>query len=96
MLALRSGLTLYAGAMKFTVYRARERFVVSPDCMQAPIAVQTTHRAVCVCGSFDLPTESMPNVASAVLDEGFAIVGKRDQLYAVMDRLCTQRSGYGR
>ena len=79
--------------MKFTVYRARERFVVSPDCMQAPIAVQTTHRVVCDCGSFDLPPESIPKVLSAVLDDGFAIVGKRDQLFDVIDRLCTERSG---
>ena len=79
--------------MKFTVYRARERFVVSPDCMQAPIAVQQAYLPICQCGTIDVATECAEHLASAVVHDGFAIIEMRDQSYDVIDRICTERSG---
>ena len=78
--------------MKFHVYRARDGFVLSPECMQAPMSVQSAHPAVCECGSLDLPVESAGQVFASVARDGFAIVNHRDVAYAVMDFLCTERS----
>ena len=78
--------------MKFHVYRALDGFVLSPECMQAPMSVQSTHPAVCECGSLDLPAESAGRVLASVTRDGFAIVDQRDVAYAVMDFLCTARS----
>lgn len=82
---------MYFRGMKFHVYRARRGFVLSSEYMQAPIAVQKTHPAVCECGTCDLPAESVQQVLGSVAHNGFAIVEKRDPIYAVMDRLCTER-----
>ena len=78
--------------MKFHVYRAQDGFVLSPECMQAPMSVQNAHPAVCECGSLDLPVESAGQVFASVTRDGFAVVDRRDVAYGVMDFLCRERS----
>jgi hypothetical protein len=80
--------------MKLTVYRAHDAFVVSPDCMQAPMAVQQAHPAKCECGELDLPADALAHVERAIMREGFALVGRSDRAaYEALDRLCVAFSG---
>ena len=93
MLGFRMVTGAYGCEMKFHVYRAREGFVLSPECMQAPIAVQSTLRPVCECGTLDLPAESARPLLAAVTRDGFAVVDASDPAYAAMDCRCTGRAG---
>lgn len=78
--------------MKLNVYRAQDGFVVSPDCMQAPMAVQQAHPAKCKCGELELPTDAIAQVVRAIMRDGFALVGRADQAaYEALDRLCVER-----
>lgn len=77
--------------MRFTVYRAQDGFVVSPDCMQAPLAVQGSHPEICHCGTLDLPAGAALQLVDAVMRDGFAIVAPPDRVHAELDRMCTQR-----
>lgn len=78
--------------MRFHVYRHTKGFVVSPDCMQAPVAVLQALPARCNCGEFDLPAEATSQVWRAIMRDGFALIGEGDvATYDALDRLCTSR-----
>ncbi|MCC8361625.1 hypothetical protein LK996_00815 [Lysobacter sp. A6] len=78
--------------MKLTVYRASAGFVVSPDCMQAPLAVQQAHPAVCNCGEFNVPNDGTARLLRRITRDGFVFVGEGDPTaYEVLVRLCSER-----
>ncbi|UHQ19364.1 hypothetical protein LVB87_14430 [Lysobacter sp. KIS68-7] len=78
--------------MKLTVYRANVGFVVSPDSMQAPLAVQQAHAPMCACGEFNVPNDGTARLLRRIARDGYALVGEDDPTaYVVLDRLCTER-----
>ena len=77
--------------MKLTVYRASAGFVVSPDCMQAPLSVQQANPAICDCGEFNVPNDGTARLLRQITRDGFVLVGEGDPTaYEVLDRLCSE------